>query len=317
MSDVPAPPAPNGGAVSDPASAAVTTAPPTAPTELPDVAETPFCRNCGAPLAGTYCADCGQKGDVHVPSTHELIHEALEGITHSDSRLWTTMKYLLFVPGRLTNEYIAGRRAAYLPPFRLYLVMSVLFFLLVPLSGSGGKDVTIESANEPQANGNCTDVHSDLGPGVEAFARRACKGIVKDHGERLIHDTVAYTPKAMFVFLPLIAFLHMLMYWWPRQRYAVHLLFFVHVHAFAFLAFVLMWALGETAAMLPRLAGTAQVLEAALALWIPVYIVLAMRRVFRRSRWNTLMKATTLFFGYICVLAITLLAVAAYAAWRV
>ena len=40
------------------------------------------CLNCGAALTGRYCASCSQAADVHVPSTRELIHEALEGITH-------------------------------------------------------------------------------------------------------------------------------------------------------------------------------------------------------------------------------------------
>src|ERR1700723_3691896 len=84
--------------------------------------------NCGAALTGRYCANCGQTADVHVPSTRELFHEAIEGITHSDSRLWNSLKLLWFKPGKLTQEFVAGRRAAYLPPFRLYLVFSVIFF---------------------------------------------------------------------------------------------------------------------------------------------------------------------------------------------
>ena len=87
------------------------------------------CLNCGAALTGRYCANCGQTADVHVPSTRELFHEAIEGITHSDSRLWNSLKLLWFKPGKLTQEFVAGRRVAYLPPFRLYLVLSIIFFL--------------------------------------------------------------------------------------------------------------------------------------------------------------------------------------------
>ena len=94
------------------------------------------CLNCGAVLTGRYCANCGQAADVHVPSTAELVHEALEGITHSDSRLWRTLYLLWFKPGKLTQEFVAGRRAAYLPPFRLYLVLSILFFLAASISNT-------------------------------------------------------------------------------------------------------------------------------------------------------------------------------------
>src|SRR5580698_2382681 len=105
----------------------------TAPT--PDSPAVPIsavrrCRNCGAALSGRFCANCSQAADVHVPSTRELLHEALEGLTHSDSRLWRTLRLLWFKPGRLTQEFVAGRRAAYLPPFRLYLILSIIFFLI-------------------------------------------------------------------------------------------------------------------------------------------------------------------------------------------
>jgi hypothetical protein len=71
------------------------------------------CKNCNAILAGRYCATCGQRADVHVPSTRELVHEALEGLTHSDSRLWRTLRLLWFTPGALTEEFLAGRRAGF------------------------------------------------------------------------------------------------------------------------------------------------------------------------------------------------------------
>src|SRR5580698_11503504 len=97
------------------------------------------CLNCGAALTGRYCANCSQAADVHVPSTRELVHEALEGITHSDSRLWRTLTLLWFKPGRLTQEFIAGRRASFLPPFRLYLILSIIFFLIASVSNTHAK----------------------------------------------------------------------------------------------------------------------------------------------------------------------------------
>ena len=76
------------------------------------VVATAHCKNCGAPLLGRFCVDCGQAAEVHVPTTGELIHEAIEGLVHADSRLWRTLITLWFKPGKLTNEFIAGRRAA-------------------------------------------------------------------------------------------------------------------------------------------------------------------------------------------------------------
>ena len=69
----------------------------------------------------------------------EFLGEAAEVITHADSRFWRTFFPLLFRPGNLTQQFVKGRRASYLPPFRLYLVLSVVFFLVIPLT-SGVRD---------------------------------------------------------------------------------------------------------------------------------------------------------------------------------
>ncbi len=69
-----------------------------------------------------------------------LFNDFLHDLTDLDSRVWRTLIALLTKPGKLTNEFIAGRRTLYLPPFRLYLVLSLIFFLLPssdrPNSGS-------------------------------------------------------------------------------------------------------------------------------------------------------------------------------------
>jgi hypothetical protein len=91
------------------------------------------CRNCGAPSPGQYCPECGQRSPARVLTLWELIKEATDDLTHSDSRVWRTLIPLMLKPGLLTREYLLGRRARYLPPFRLYLVLSVLCFLTLGL----------------------------------------------------------------------------------------------------------------------------------------------------------------------------------------
>ncbi|GAC1589556.1 MAG: hypothetical protein NVS3B5_22130 [Sphingomicrobium sp.] len=68
----------------------------------------------------------------------EFLAEAVEIITHADSGFWRTLRPLLLKPGLLTCEFLSGRRASYLAPFRLYLfVLSVLFFLIASLTSGG------------------------------------------------------------------------------------------------------------------------------------------------------------------------------------
>ncbi len=102
---------------------------------LPGQQQIEFCQNCGAVLNGQYCASCGQRARVRIISLWHLIREAAGDITHLDSRLWRTLWPLLARPGALTNEYLAGRRARYIPPFRLYLGLSIIFFVLANIGG--------------------------------------------------------------------------------------------------------------------------------------------------------------------------------------
>jgi hypothetical protein len=97
------------------------------------------CTNCEAALSGPYCSACGQRVLHHGLSLGEFLGDAAEVITHADSRFWRTFVPLLFRPGFLTQQYVMGRRASYLPPFRLYLVLSVVFFLVMPLTS--GREV--------------------------------------------------------------------------------------------------------------------------------------------------------------------------------
>ena len=95
--------------------------------QLPDH---PNCLNCGTELRGQYCGNCGQRARGRLISLWELLQDAFGDLFEIDSRLWQTLVPLLIRPGRLTLDYLEGRRARYMPPFRMYLVLSVIFFVV-------------------------------------------------------------------------------------------------------------------------------------------------------------------------------------------
>jgi hypothetical protein len=283
------------------------------------------CKNCDAVLLGRYCVNCSQAAEVHVPTTRELMHELLEGLTHSDSRLWRTLTLLWFKPGKLTREFVAGRRVAYLPPFRLYLILSIVFFLVASLTHIRGEVIRFDDALKPAGVSSaprvtgCQDLNFDIFSHQTQLAQRvrhACQEMVRDNGENLLHIAVGTMSKAMFIFLPLIAFLHMLLYWRPRHRYAEHLLFFVHLHAFYFSVAIVMVCASNAAESWPKVAGVSDILETLLGWCLPIYTLLAMRRVFQRSWAGTLFKAVILFFVYSIVFGLTVASVVVYAAWQ-
>ena len=90
-------------------------------------ARTGACANCGAILQGPYCHICGQNADDHKRSILHLAWEAVEGFLHLDGRLRRTVPDLFFHPGRLARDYMDGRIARHVPPFRTFLVALLIF----------------------------------------------------------------------------------------------------------------------------------------------------------------------------------------------
>jgi hypothetical protein len=95
----------------------------------------PACANCGTALNGPYCSNCGQKAsDYHRPFWW-IFGEFLDSVFGYDSRTFRTIWLLFAEPGEFTRRYNAGQRASLLPPFRLFLIATVVFFVTLQLTG--------------------------------------------------------------------------------------------------------------------------------------------------------------------------------------
>ncbi|PNU06383.1 DUF3667 domain-containing protein [Novosphingobium guangzhouense] len=85
------------------------------------------CLNCGTHLVGSHCHACGQAAHVH-RSLGAFFHDLLHGVFHFEGKIWRTLPLLAWRPGRLTREYIDGRRASYVSPIALFLFCIFLMF---------------------------------------------------------------------------------------------------------------------------------------------------------------------------------------------
>jgi hypothetical protein len=294
------------------------------PTEAPAV----HCENCGATVSGRYCGACGQRLDPPVHSLWHFTQLATEDLTHADSRLWHTLAALLFKPGHLTSEFLIGRRARYLPPVRLYLVLSVVFFLWAAGTQSTFNVVRLDQdqpstahvrvitpdkedaasvltpkpgeTDEQRTQRLCGTANYDgpwsrqIAPRVPQLCRKIATDISVNNGRSLREAFLHNLPRAMFIFLPLLAGIMMLMYWRPRHFYVEHLLLFVHNHAFVFLVAMLSWGLAK---ILP------DVLEPWLTFTVLIYLAWYMFRslrvVYGQGRWLTFTKLALLSFFYL------------------
>src|SRR5881394_2993437 len=97
----------------------------------------PYCENCGAPMAGPFCAQCGQAAVDYRRSFRHVIVDVLDSFLNWDSKFFATIGLLIVKPWRLTNEFLAGKRVRYLHPLRLYLLASILFFFAVNYGARG------------------------------------------------------------------------------------------------------------------------------------------------------------------------------------
>ena len=310
--------------------------PESAPTEAPPSIE--HCRNCDAALTGAYCARCGQAAQLNALSLWALGKELSGDLFNWDSRLWRTLRPLAFRPGFLTLEYLHGRRARYMPPLRMYLVLSLLFFLTVSVGNPSGVagaidteaisiSASIEAASEAEREGNVTIKDCDaldirlegFSPEWEQRIRESCQRVLDDP-VKFGSELVGNIPGTLFVFLPLLAGLTQLLYLRSGHYFVEHVLFFVHVHAFFFLGSLLI-ALLDLFVLLPlghAIRTAVELLSGlavnALVIYSPYYLYRAVRNVYGQERLITLLKVACLGVGYLLFLSMTSTALLLYTA---
>lgn len=88
------------------------------------------CLNCGHQVEERFCPHCGQENIERRQPFHFLFTHFIEDFTHYDGQFWKTIKYLFTRPGKLTQEYLAGKRQVYVAPVKLYIFISFITFFL-------------------------------------------------------------------------------------------------------------------------------------------------------------------------------------------
>ncbi|MBX9460372.1 MAG: DUF3667 domain-containing protein [Brevundimonas sp.] len=104
------------------------------------------CTDCGQPVEGRFCSNCGQPTHVHRSLLH-LGEEMLHGVLHFDARIWRTLPLLAINPGRLTREWVQGRRTRYVSPLAMFLFTVFLMFFV--FSFSGGLEPNVNTTLTP------------------------------------------------------------------------------------------------------------------------------------------------------------------------
>lgn len=251
------------------------------------------CENCGTALVGLYCHACGQPAEPSPTSVRAFARHSAADVTNLDSRILRTLGLLLARPGRLTREYLAGRRIRYTKPLQLYLGAAAAFFFVNAYRPFLNFD--------PRTGGVVSSLNGagvSAGMGDEARAQVAAKGMsLEVFGERFESVVTAYLP-ALLVALVLLFGL-MLRLFFPRQRRGVveHAVFALHWSAFYLLLMIV-------DRLLPQTGTTAQVSNGVIQIVSVAYLALAIRHVYEQSWLATAIKTLGLGLLYQVLLSL-------------
>jgi hypothetical protein len=192
------------------------------------------CENCATVLAGAFCHTCGQSADPPTRSVRAFAAQVAGDLANLDSRLLRTLGTLLGRPGRLTREYLEGRRVRYTQPLQVYLGAAAAFFFVnayrpfLTFDPTAGRIVS--SLNAAGISGTMDS---------ESRAGLAARGISMElFRERFEQTVTGYLPAFLVGSVLLFALVLQLFYWRRPAGYIRHAVFSLHWSAFFLLLMI-------------------------------------------------------------------------------
>ncbi|MCK9193119.1 MAG: DUF3667 domain-containing protein [Nevskia sp.] len=257
------------------------------------------CPNCLTSFCGNYCPHCGQDAQIKTPTVRKYLHELMEKYFGIEGRLPLTLKQLFLHPGAMTADYLEGRRQRYISPLRLYLSISVLFFLgLMQVPGISVRidRAGVEINTEAMADSR-VEAHTGLAfidQRVTAFAQLPLAA--RDHVLR--GGMVRNAPRVMLLLIPVFAGMLMVLY--QQRYYGEHLLTALHFHSFAFLLLML--------GLIPWPAPVHNGVNNAINLVLAAYLFLMLRRIYGGGKFATALRLVVIIAVYVFAIASATLA---------
>jgi hypothetical protein len=274
-------------------------------TAAPGVAE--GCPECGERLLGDFCHRCGEKRpESRDLSVRHFLRDTVQEVTSLDSKLTRTLLTLLFRPGRLTTEWVAGRRARYLKPLNLCLgIFAISVFAFTVSKQVSMFDIgTILDEERRQAEelkiegGGAFGRLFDRAVARKGVAREALEDAVSDRWQR----NVSLIQPVQII---LLAALLQIVYFFSRRYFVEHLVFSMHFLAFAVLTTTLLWPVYYLIGIKPT---QLNMVIAALKFAVDIfYLFVALRLFYRGSPVLAAVRALVVFAGYFSIYIFTYL----------
>ena len=294
-----------------------------------------ICKNCETDFTGHFCNNCGQSAKDFDRPVSVLIVDAMANIMAFDTRLWKSLKSILFKPGEMALDYIAGKRVRYMPPFRLYLFISFVFFLLLRFSINSNSNINLFSSQDKEegvkteqsiASGSELTVSAALAKNKvqktevqqdETQKSAVKKDAVKENGninikkiddikanqELYISKFLSYLSWALILMMPLYAMLLWFLFRKYQRHYLGHFIFSLNQHAFLFVIFSIQIIISL---IFPE---KETIYEAWLLLAFPLYLIAGARKLYK-AKWSSIifkMGAAFIIYQIIVISSIVLL----------
>jgi hypothetical protein len=263
------------------------------------------CKNCDNTFTGHFCNNCGQSAKDFDRPVSVLIVDAMSNMWAFDTRLWKTLKSIMLKPGEMALDYIEGKRVRYMPPFRLYLFISFIFFLLLKISADSDTNIKLISIEDKADKAKKEQVveinpeYADL-PAIQSqmnLGSKSGKGSrnfeeVKQNKELYISRFFTYLSWALIVMMPLYAMLLWFLFRKNQKHYLAHFIFSLNQHAFLFVIFSVLIIISL---IFPQ---KQTMYEAWLLLAFPVYLIAGGRKLYKAKWSRIIIRMATAFFLY-------------------
>ena len=275
------------------------------------------CKNCQEILNGeeNYCSNCGQK-NIRSLNLKFLISEFLDNYFNFDSKLFQTLKYLVFKPGFLSLEFMGGKRIKFVPPVRLYIVISFVFFLLVsvikaPTLGNEqvnvvgessltidgvGIDKTVPELKQMKFKGELDLYLDSLTSESNEFQRYFMKKLAyaKVNGDSFLDILLKQVSLFLLFFIPLLALLYAICFSKNEYGYIGHIVFNLHLNSFI----IFLLCFDRIVRFFINSDTFNLVWTAIIFVIIQAYLIIATKRFYARVSWVIFYKYILLIIGY-------------------
>lgn len=257
------------------------------------------CANCGERVAGAYCAACGQKRIVDSDRRlGHLLWQGFEAATDLDGRFWRSLRALVLSPGRLSRDYLDGRRKYWMAPMALFLLANVIYFVApptltdfdLPLSDQMGQPhATLTQSWVDKRVAARDRVARERWQALPADQRRAAvQGYTVADYAREYRAQSGNVGKALIILhVPFLALGLALLFWRRRLYFAEHLVVACHLFTFLLLFVPAVMLPTEWLAVRTGVASGGFFQTAAMGslVLVGLYFSLGVRRVYTPPPW--------------------------------